>query len=58
MQGFWERLHKDESGQDTLEYALMLAAVAAAAVAGSGSLASTINSAIAAIDTKISTMIS
>ena len=39
-------LHRDESGQDVLEYALVLAAIAVAAVAGSNTLAGTISSAI------------
>ncbi len=43
-------VHDDESGQDLLEYALVLAAVAAAAVIGSNSLASTITSAIAQLN--------
>jgi hypothetical protein len=40
-----------------LEYALVLLAVAAAAVVGSSSLASTIRSAIATLNTKINGLI-
>lgn len=48
-----QNLHRDESGQDVLEYALVLAAVALAAVAGSSSIASIITSAMGSIGTKI-----
>lgn len=48
-----QKLHRDESGQDVLEYALVLAAVALAAVTGSSSIASIITSALGAISTKI-----
>lgn len=56
----FERLknfHLDEAGQDLVEYALVLAAIAVVAVAGSGSLASTLNSAITTINAKISNAI-
>lgn len=46
--------HREEAGQDLVEYALVLAAIAVVAVAGSGSLASTLNSAITTINAKIS----
>ena len=46
-------LHKDESGQDLLEYALVLAAVLLAVVAGTNSLASTIATAMGTLNTKI-----
>ena len=46
-------LHRDESGQDVLEYALVLAAIAVAAVAGSNTLAGTIASAIGKLNTII-----
>ena len=39
MLQFIKNLHKEESGQDLVEYALVLIAVAGAAVAGSGTLA-------------------
>lgn len=46
-------LHREESGQDVLEYALVLAAIAVAAVAGSNTLAGTISSAIGKLNTII-----
>ena len=51
-------LHREESGQDLLEYALVLLAIALAAVVGSSSLASTITSAIGQLNTRISTIVS
>ena len=48
-----KNFHNDESGQDLLEYALVLAAVAAAAVLGSNTLAGTITSAITKLNTII-----
>ena len=50
-------LHQEESGQDLVEYALVLVAVALAAVTGSSSLASTVSSAVSSINLKISTAI-
>jgi len=47
------RLHREESGQDMLEYALVLLAVLTAVVAGSGGIANTINTAISTINGKI-----
>ena len=38
-------LHKDESGQDLIEYALVVALIALAATAGMSTLASGINTA-------------
>lgn len=46
-------LHREESGQDVLEYALVLAAIAVAAVLGSNTLAGTISSAIGKLNTII-----
>ena len=40
------RLHEDEAGQDLLEYALVLATVLLAVVAGSNGLASVIGTAL------------
>lgn len=45
LKGMLIRLHNDESGQGLVEYLLILALVAFAAVAGMGSLASGLNSA-------------
>jgi Flp pilus assembly pilin Flp len=48
-----KNLHREESGQDLLEYALVLAAVLAAVVAGSNSLATDIGTALTTINTRI-----
>ena len=53
-----KNFNREESGQDLVEYALVLAAVAFAVVAGSTSLASVITNALASINTKIGTAIS
>jgi len=50
---FIGKLHREESGQDLLEYALVLLAVLTAVVAGSGGIANTINTAISTINGKI-----
>jgi len=50
---FVTNLHREESGQDLLEYALVLAAVLTAVVAGSTSLATDISTAIGTLNTKI-----
>ena len=54
---FLKGLHREESGQDLLEYALVLLAVLAAVVAGSQSLATDISSALTTINNKIQTAI-
>lgn len=43
MVNFLKNLHKDESGQDLIEYALIGLLVALGAIAGMGALASSIN---------------
>ena len=48
-----ESLHREESGQDLLEYALVLAAVLVAVVAGSNSLATDIGKALTTINGRI-----
>ncbi len=50
---FIKNLHREESGQDLLEYALVLAAVLAAVVLGSQSLATDISTALTTLNTKI-----
>ena len=50
---FISKFHQEESGQDLLEYALVLLAVLAAVVTGSGSLATDIATGLTAINTKI-----
>ena len=55
---FISKLHREESGQDLLEYALVLLAVLTAVVVGSGTLASTISTALGTINGKIQAAIS
>jgi Flp pilus assembly pilin Flp len=43
MLNFLKNLHKEESGQDLIEYALIGLLVALGAIAGMGTLASSIN---------------
>ena len=50
---FIRNFNREESGQDMLEYALVLAAVLAAVVTGSNTLSTTISSELNAIDAKI-----
>jgi len=55
-QNLWRalrNLHKEESGQDLIEYALVVALIALAATAGMSTLATGINSAF----TKISSIL-
>jgi Flp pilus assembly pilin Flp len=54
---FISQLHREESGQDLLEYALVLAAVLTAVVGGSNSLSSTISGAINTLNTNIQAQI-
>ena len=51
-------LHNDESGQDLIEYALVAALIAFAAVAGMGTLANDINDAFSKIGSKLTNSIS
>jgi len=50
---FISNLHREESGQDLLEYALVLLAVLGAVVLGSNTLASSISTGLTTINTKI-----
>jgi pilus assembly protein Flp/PilA len=52
------QLLKDESGQDLIEYALVVALIAFAATAGMSTLAKDISSAFGTIGTKLTTAIS
>jgi len=47
-------LHRDESGQDLIEYALLAALIALAATFGMGVVASDINNAFSKIGSKLS----
>jgi pilus assembly protein Flp/PilA len=51
------KLHRDESGQGLVEYLLILALVAFAAVAGMSSLASGLNSAFSKVSSVLGTYI-
>jgi pilus assembly protein Flp/PilA len=55
---FLVQLHKDEAGQGLVEYLLILALVAFAAVAGMNSLASYLNVAFSAIGSLVNAYIS
>lgn len=50
---FIGKFHREESGQDMLEYALVLVAVLAVVVAGSGTLSGTITTELGKINTAI-----
>ncbi|HEY2169023.1 MAG TPA: Flp family type IVb pilin [Candidatus Angelobacter sp.] len=50
---FVKNLHREESGQDLLEYALVLAAVLTAVVAGSTTVAKSITDALVVINGRI-----
>jgi Flp pilus assembly pilin Flp len=54
---FIQKLHREESCHDLLEYALVLAAVLAAVVAGSTSLAGDISTALTTINGRIQTAV-
>jgi len=47
------RLHREDSGQDLIEYALIAALIALAATFGMGSVAKAINDAFSAIGAKL-----
>ena len=49
--------HNDESGQDLVEYSLVLIAVATAAVAGNAALSTDFANWMGALNTRIATMI-
>ena len=52
---FLSKFHREECGQDLVEYALVLAAVATAVVAGSATLSTDIANAMTTLNTKIQT---
>jgi len=55
MQGLKNALLKDESGQDLIEYALVVALIALAATAGMSTLATKISTAFSSVGTKLGT---
>jgi Flp pilus assembly pilin Flp len=54
---FVSSLHKDESAQDLLEYALVLATVLTAIVAGSDAIANVISSALSGLGSRITSVV-
>lgn len=50
---FTNRFHREESGQDLLEYALVLAAVLTAVVTGSNSVANVITNSLSTLINRI-----
>jgi len=53
MQGLKDALVKDQSGQDLIEYALVVALIALAATAGMSALATKISAAFTSVGTKL-----
>jgi Flp pilus assembly pilin Flp len=51
------KFHREESGQDTVEYVLIGAAVVTALVAGTPGLSTMLQNAITALGTKVTTAI-
>lgn len=54
---FIKNLHREESGQDLVEYAVVLGAVAAAVVTGSSTLSSDLAGAMTTLNAKITSAI-
>ncbi len=52
------RIHRDESGQDLIEYALVAALIAFAAIAGMNFVAQAINNAFSTIGNKLTSAVS
>jgi pilus assembly protein Flp/PilA len=55
VKGSLVELHRGESGQDLIEYALIAALIALAATVGMGTVAKAINTAFSSIGTKLTT---
>ena len=53
----WAQIWRDESGQDLIEYALVVALIAFAAIAGMGTVANNINLAFSKIGSKVGSAI-
>ena len=53
-QDVFARLHREDSGQDLIEYALIAALIALGAIVGMGFVASAINNAFNSIGSKLS----
>jgi pilus assembly protein Flp/PilA len=57
FQQFVSKFHREESGQDLVEYALVLVAVATGVIAGSSTLATDFGNWMATLNTKINSLI-
>ena len=57
LKQFVSDFHREEAGQDLLEYALVTAAVLAAVVAGTNNLANTIASGMSTLNNRIQSAI-
>jgi len=53
MKGTLVELHREDSGQDLIEYALIAALIALAATVGMGSVAKAVNTAFSSIGQKL-----
>ena len=53
VKGSLVELHREDSGQDLIEYALIAALIALAATVGMGSVAKAINTAFSSIGSKV-----
>lgn len=58
IRNFVETIHRDDSGQDLIEYALIAALIALGAVVGMDTVANEINSAFNIISKKLSNAVS
>ncbi|MGI9101707.1 MAG: hypothetical protein ACR2IF_04600 [Terriglobales bacterium] len=52
-----KRFHREDSGQDLIEYVLVVAAVAVAAIAGSNTLSSALSNAITTMNGRVTNCI-
>ena len=55
MRKAFAKLHREDSGQDLIEYALIAALIALAATVGMGAVATAINEAFSSIGAKLKT---
>lgn len=53
LAAWMKQFNREESGQDLVEYALVLAAVAVAVVAGSQTISNTLTNAVGTLNSKI-----
>jgi Flp pilus assembly pilin Flp len=55
---FFVRLHRDQDGQGMVEYILVMGLIALGAIAGSRTLANTINNAFTSVGNKLNNSVS